>query len=113
MIGNKLRDESDEQTVRELCRAEGIELVAAIPYDESVRQADRRAVALYDYDRASITVRALERLAERFEKQFELLPAEAPLPLASAAAGPLPPPEPEDVAAMTPAEKRKHFPECN
>ena len=113
LIGNKLRDEADEQYVQALCQTAGIELAAAIPYDESVRQADRRAVALYDYDRESVTVRALEALAGRLEKQFALLPAEAHALAPQAAAAQTPMAEPKNMADMTPEEKRKCFPECN
>jgi CO dehydrogenase maturation factor len=112
-IGSKLRDASDEQDVMALCQGASIELAAAIPYDESVRQADRRGAALYDYDRDSITVRALEALATRLEKQFELLPSEMPATVSQAAAVAAPVVSPENVAAVTSEEKRKRFPECN
>ena len=112
LIGNKLHDEADEQDVRALCQMANIELLAAIPYDESVRQADRRGASLYDYDPSSVTVRMLETLAQRLEKQFELLPAKTPAPVPQGA-GPAPASEPKDMANMTDEEKRKCFPECN
>ena len=118
VIGNKVRDEADKQDVRALCDAAGVDLAVLIPYDESVRQADRRGAALYDYDREAVTVHDLEGLADRLEKQFEMLPAEpvmagqaasAPAPLMPQAAAL----EPVDMASLSDEEKRMCFPECN
>ena len=39
-VGNKIRDVADAEAVRSYATAHGIELVAAIPYDDAVRLAD-------------------------------------------------------------------------
>ncbi|MBI5033721.1 MAG: hypothetical protein HZB51_24655 [Chloroflexi bacterium] len=75
LIGNKLRDETDRKDLEQFCAEAGIELVAALAFDESTRQADRRGVALYDFDPNAITVQLLNEVVNRLEKQFDLLPS--------------------------------------
>lgn len=107
LIGNKLRDD-DTNDLAQFCKQYDIELIAAIPFDESARQADRRGVALYDYNADAVTVRALEAVMTRLEKQFELLPAQPP------ANEPAPSVVTEKTSTLSAAEaKPKCFPDCN
>jgi CO dehydrogenase maturation factor len=99
LIGNKLRDESDRQDLTRFCIEVGVELVATIPYDDAARQADRRGVALYDFDPDAPTVRTLKEVVNRLEGQFELTPASPPLV-----------PDPQ---TLSPEERKKRFPECD
>lgn len=99
LVGNKLRDDADKQDLEQFCTQVGVELFAAIPYDDAARQADRRGLALYDYDKNSATVHVLEELTMRLERQFELTPANPPL---------IP-----DSAILTPEERKKRYPECD
>lgn len=64
-IANKIRDEEDARVIRDYCRAKGLELALEIPYDEAVRDADRRGRALMDHAPSAPTVRAVERLAQQ------------------------------------------------
>jgi len=62
-IANKIRDEEDARVIREYCAAHHIELAAEIPYDESVRDADRRGRAVIDHAPESRSVKAMRGLA--------------------------------------------------
>ncbi len=98
LIGNKLRDD-DAQDLAQFCKQQGIELVAAIPFDDSARQADRHGVALYDFDPNAVTVRILEEVRQRLEKRFELLPPRTA--------------EIKAAQRLSDEERKKCFPECN
>ncbi|MBI4670962.1 MAG: hypothetical protein HY741_04765 [Chloroflexi bacterium] len=78
LVGNKVRDAAEENELEKFSGEIGIELAAMIPFDEAARQADRRGAALYDYDPNAATVKTLEQVVTRFEKQFELAPAQQP-----------------------------------
>ena len=62
-VANKIRDEEDSRVIRDYLRAHGIELVAEIPYDEAVRDADRRGRSLIDEAPDSPSVNAMRSLA--------------------------------------------------
>src|SRR5919198_880334 len=49
-VANKLRGPQDEQAVEDYCRKHDLPLVAKIPFDESVVEADRAGRAVIDYD---------------------------------------------------------------
>ena len=63
-IANKLRDAEDARVIRDYCAAHALELGAEIPYDDAVREADRRGRALLDTAPESASVRAVRDLAE-------------------------------------------------
>lgn len=58
-IANKVRDAEDTRVIRDYCRAHGLELRLELPYDESVREADRQGRALIDVAPHSSTVTAI------------------------------------------------------
>lgn len=62
-IANKVRDAEDARVIRDYCRSHQLELAAEIPYDEGVRDADRRGRALIDHAPGSESVRAMRGLA--------------------------------------------------
>ena len=65
LIANKVRGEQDVEAVTAFARAHEIELVGAIPYDESFLEADRAGLAPLDYEPAARGVRASAELAPR------------------------------------------------
>lgn len=69
-VANKLRTPGDEAAVREYCRRHEIEVVAAVPFDERVTEADNRGVALLDHARESPGVKAIEGLVELLEQRL-------------------------------------------
>ncbi len=62
-VANKIRDAEDARVIRDYCHTHEFELVAEIPYDEAVRDADRRGRALIDHAPDSESVRAMRGLA--------------------------------------------------
>ncbi len=62
VIANKVRDETDVETIR---AAVGNDDVFAVPEDPAIEQADREGVAPIDLDASAPAVRALVSLAER------------------------------------------------
>lgn len=64
-IANKIRDAEDARVIRDYCASKGLELALEIPYDEAVRDADRRGRALLDHAPDAPTAQAVQRLARR------------------------------------------------
>ena len=69
-VGNKLRDAQDEEAIESYCRAHDLQLVAEIPFDENVTEADRIGRAIIDYDVTSPIVEELNRVADLLEREF-------------------------------------------
>ncbi len=67
VVANKVRDETDERMVRRLFEQKGFEVLATVPYDDVVAEADRRGVAPVDVDPASPAVRAVANVAAALE----------------------------------------------
>jgi CO dehydrogenase maturation factor len=64
-VANKLRDDEDAKVVRDYCRTHGFEIAAEIPFDEAVRDADRRGQTLLDSAPNSGAARSMTALAGR------------------------------------------------
>jgi CO dehydrogenase maturation factor len=62
-IANKVRNAEEEQAVRDYCAQIGLPLVAILPFDEQVMQADLRGLSIMDYDEAAPLVQAIESFA--------------------------------------------------
>lgn len=67
-VANKVRSDEDARALDEFCRGRDMDLVATIPDDEPVREADRRGVAPLDLDSGSAAVNAVRTLAERLQE---------------------------------------------
>lgn len=64
VVANQVRNAADAAAVSEYCRKHDLELIAAVPYDEAVLEAERRGLAPIDYAPDSPAVTAIRRLAE-------------------------------------------------
>jgi CO dehydrogenase maturation factor len=64
VIANKIRDDRERAAVEEFASTRGLDLVAVIPYDESLPEAERAGAAPLDYAPDAPAVRAIERLAD-------------------------------------------------
>ncbi len=62
-IANKIRTPADEAAVNQYCRSHGIEVIATVPFDVSITEADLRGVALLDYAPDAPAVTAIQGLA--------------------------------------------------
>ncbi|MDQ2950931.1 MAG: hypothetical protein M3R54_01565, partial [Chloroflexota bacterium] len=65
VVANKLRDDEDRRVVRDYLQANSLELIAEIPFDDAVRDADRRGRPLLDASPDSQAARAITTLAGR------------------------------------------------
>ncbi len=68
-IANKLRSLQDEEAVKAYCRNHDLELIATIPFDENVVEADRTGRAVIDYDVTSPIVEELSRVADFLQSE--------------------------------------------
>ena len=62
VVANKVRDEGDRNAITEFCRAHRLPLVAEIPYDPFLLEAERAGMAPFDYRRESPATRAVGEL---------------------------------------------------
>jgi CO dehydrogenase maturation factor len=70
-VANKLRTPRDEAAVREYCERHGLEVLAAVPFDEQVTEADNAGVALLDHAPGGVAARAIETLVDRLVQRLE------------------------------------------
>ncbi|MEP6871313.1 MAG: hypothetical protein ABI939_05625 [Anaerolineaceae bacterium] len=68
-IANKIRTPADEVAISKYCETHGIEVIATVPFDESITEADLRGVALLDYAPDAPAVHALRTLARSLVKR--------------------------------------------
>lgn len=71
-IANKLRSPEDEDAVEAYCRHHDLELVAKIPFDDNVTEADRTGRAIIDYDAASPIVEELRHVADFLTRELSV-----------------------------------------
>lgn len=62
-VANKARDERDVDAVREYFARHGVSLMATVPFDESVMEADRRGMAPMDVARKTPLQGEVEKIA--------------------------------------------------
>lgn len=64
-IANKVRDERDAEAVREYFGRHSVPLIAVIPYDDTVLEADRRGIAPMDVNENAPIVTAVRHVAQQ------------------------------------------------
>ena len=69
-VANKVRTPSDEAAIREYCERHGIEVVAVVPFDPRVTEADNAGVAVLDHAPESAAVSAATALAQTLESRL-------------------------------------------
>jgi CO dehydrogenase maturation factor len=63
LVANRVRTAQDQDAVTHYCRAHNLELIATIPFDEAVVQAEQHDQAPIDYAPGSPAMRAMRTLA--------------------------------------------------
>ncbi len=71
-VVNKYRSAEDEKAVTEFCRNNDLEIIAKIPFDSNVTQADLEGKSLYDFDSTSPVVKEVEKLADALRERVPL-----------------------------------------
>ncbi len=69
-IGNKIRTDLDRRAVAELAERKGFELLALIPYDEKLPEADQVGMSPLDMAPGSPAVQEIRKLAETLETRL-------------------------------------------
>jgi len=64
-VANKTRSQEDEAALQRFCQQRNLNLIAMVPDDDTVRQADRLGLALLDYDASAAAVQSINILAEK------------------------------------------------
>ncbi len=63
VVANKCRSQTDHQAIEEFCARHGLDLLARVPYSETVLDADAVGCPLIDFDSDGPVVAAIEQLA--------------------------------------------------
>jgi CO dehydrogenase maturation factor len=64
-VANKVRNDADRAAVRDFCNAHGLSVVAEVPYDPTLIDAEREGRPPIDYDKRAPAIMAIEELATR------------------------------------------------
>lgn len=64
-VANKVRNEADRAAVQAFCDAHRLEIIAEVPYDPSLIDAEREGKPPIDFDERSPALVAIERLARQ------------------------------------------------
>ncbi|WP_179137348.1 hypothetical protein [Candidatus Entotheonella palauensis] len=62
-VANKSRSPEDDRALQQFCQQRGMHLMATLPDDETIHQADRAGIAPLDYDTSGVAVSRLAELA--------------------------------------------------
>jgi CO dehydrogenase maturation factor len=65
VVANKVRGPRDEEAIRRYCAERGLEILAVLPFDEEVLEADQSRIPLLDQYPDSAYVKEVEQLRER------------------------------------------------
>lgn len=65
VIPNKIRGAEDREAIEEFCRPHDMQILASVPFDSSLADAERRGSAPLDHDPAAGWVSSTARIAER------------------------------------------------
>lgn len=69
-VANKVRTSADEAAIREYCERHGIELIAVVPFDPRVTDADTTGVAVLDHAADGAAVGAVTSLVQILEHRL-------------------------------------------
>jgi CO dehydrogenase maturation factor len=65
VVANKVRGSRDEEAIRRYCSEHGLDVLAVLPFDEEVVEAESSGTPILDVDPGSAYVRVVEQLLER------------------------------------------------
>lgn len=71
-VVNKYRSAEDEKAVTDFCKNNDLEIIARIPFDSEVTQADLEGKSLYDFNPNASVVKEVEKLAETLRERVPL-----------------------------------------
>ncbi|HET9495766.1 MAG TPA: hypothetical protein VFR15_16190 [Chloroflexia bacterium] len=65
VVANKVRSPEDEEAIRRYSAERELEVIAVLPFDDDVRQADNAGTPVVDYEPQPAYVAVVEQLADR------------------------------------------------
>jgi CO dehydrogenase maturation factor len=65
VVANKVRGPRDKEAIRRYCAERELEVIAALPYDEEVLEADQAGVPVLDANAEAAYVKVVEQLIDR------------------------------------------------
>jgi CO dehydrogenase maturation factor len=65
VVANKVRGPRDEEAIRRYCAERELEILAVLPFDEDVLEAEQSGIPILDQDPDSAYVQEVEQLRER------------------------------------------------
>lgn len=71
-VVNKYRSAEDEKAVTDFCREHELEIIAKIPFDPNVTQADLEGRSLYDFNSEAPVVKEVEKLSRYLRETVPL-----------------------------------------
>lgn len=71
-VVNKYRSAEDEKAVTDFCRDNELEIIAKIPFDTNVTQADLEGTSLYDFNSTAPVVGEVEKLAATLRERVPM-----------------------------------------
>lgn len=71
-VVNKYRSAEDEKAVTDFCRNNELEIIAKIPFDTNVTQADLEGKSLFDFNSNTPVVKEIEKLAKDLRERVPL-----------------------------------------
>ena len=72
VVANKLRTERDAAAIREFCTRHDFPILAEVPFDDQVTEADRDGQALIDARPSAPAVEAIARLADTLIDRLQI-----------------------------------------
>jgi CO dehydrogenase maturation factor len=65
VVANKVRGAREEEAIRRYCAERGLEVIAVLPFDEAVREADQSGTPVLDANPRSSYVHVVEQMLEK------------------------------------------------
>ncbi len=75
-VANKVRSERDEAAIRDYCSGHDLPVLAIVPFDADVAEAERQGLAVLDSAPAAVAVDRVRELATRLLGADTTMPAE-------------------------------------
>lgn len=72
LVGNKVGSDEDGALIKEAAEKQGVPLIGLIPLDESIKEADKKAIAPLDINPDSPGMRAIKQIKEYLVNQTEI-----------------------------------------
>ncbi|MDX1702178.1 MAG: hypothetical protein R3250_16245, partial [Melioribacteraceae bacterium] len=69
-IGNKIRSEREQNFIKEKMKELGVDVIAYIPYDEEIAEADMLGIAPIDHNESSPAIKAITKLKENLKVRY-------------------------------------------